>query len=48
MEIIFEWMNAKLDINGDAIFNGMDLALWPFLIGVYWILFWVLPQSLKK
>jgi len=28
MESIFHFINTKLDINGDVIFNGLDLVLW--------------------
>lgn len=48
MEQVFDFMNSKLDITGDAIFNGLDLALWPFLIGTYWLMFWVLPKAIRK
>ncbi len=27
-------INAYLDINGDGIFNGIDLWMWPLLIAV--------------
>jgi hypothetical protein len=39
MDNIFNFINTKLDITGDAVFNGLDLALWPFLIGIYWLIY---------
>lgn len=41
-------MNSKLDINGDLIFNGLDLALWPIFIGIMYIVFWRLPKATRK
>ncbi len=28
MDSVFHFINTKLDINGDVIFNGLDLVLW--------------------
>lgn len=47
MEEIFDVIN-KLDITGDAIFNGLDLALYPFLIGVYWLMYSVIFKGYRK
>ena len=48
MESIYNLMNSTLDINGDLIFNGLDLALWPIWIGTMYIVFWRLPKSIRK
>ena len=42
METVINFINTKLDITGDVVFNGLDLALWPFLIGIYWLMYRVL------
>ncbi len=48
MDRLFDFMNTKLDINGDLIFNGLDLALWPLLIGVFYVIFYRLPKATRK
>ena len=48
MERLFDFMNSKLDINGDLIFNGLDLALWPIWILVMYVIFWRLPKATRK
>ena len=48
MERLFDFMNSKLDLNGDLIFNGLDLALWPIFIGIMYMIFWRLPKAIRK
>ncbi len=48
MERLFDFMNNKLDLNGDLIFNGLDLALLPIFIGIMYMIFWRLPKAIRK
>ena len=48
MDKVYNFMNTKLDINGDAIFRGLDLALLPLLIGFYYLTYRVLIKNLIK
>ena len=35
----------SLDLTGDGIFNGLDLAIAPLWLGLMWLMFWVLPKQ---